>query len=390
MSCGCIGNYHEPNVDWLICELKKTLEKCKEIEAQINNLEPIVTKVMNQYITDGTMLNVINQSVLNRKFLIVGDSYALGYSQSGTLYTPFPTYISENSSISIECVATSGAGFANAGSAAGEGKNFLATLETYGGNKLAVTDIVVCGGYNDRTHSDTEITNAMKLFYTYAIENFPNAKIHVAFIGWSLMPSEYESLRATAQTYSECGLLGMAYIAGSENILHQVSYFDEDKIHPNNLGQNMIGAYLASYLRNGSVDVFKDLGALNFQPFGNIKFPTIYCTQHNNNILIYTQGKALLDMSNLDATTWADSFVQITGSLADSPFRGYFTAVINTVALYRKASDTDYLCCPCTMRITDGILYAQLCIYDNGTAYNGTLKDIIIPGFSVVIDSILC
>lgn len=391
MDCfGRIGNYHEMNIDWLICELKKALDEWKQVKEEINNLEPIVSNIMNQYVSDGTMLNIINQSVLNRKFLIVGDSYALGYSQSGTLYTPFPDYISANSGISVECVATSGAGFANVGSASGEGKNFLATLQAYSGDKMSITDIVVCGGYNDRTHNDTEITNAIKSFYAYAHENFPNSKIHVAFIGWSLIPSEYEALRSAAQTYSECGLYGMAYIAGSENILHQTSYFDKDKIHPNNLGQNIIATYLASYFRNGGIDVFKDLGALNFQPFNNVTFPTIYATQHNNNILIYTQGKALLDMSNFSATTWADSFVQITGNLTDSPFRGYFTAVINTIALYRKTSDTDYLCCPCTMRITDSILYMQLCVYDNGTAYNGTLKDVIIPGVSTVVDSILC
>ena len=389
MSCGCIGNYHEPNVDWLICELKKAIDEIEEMKKEVENLKPIVTDIINQYVDDGTMLNIINQSVLNRKFLIVGDSYALGYSQSGILYTPFPEYLSANSNITVECVATSGAGFANAGTGPGEGKNFLATLQAYGGEKNKITDIIVAGGYNDRTHNNTDITVAIKDFYSYAVQNFPNAKISVAFIGWSLFSSEYEQLRATAQTYSTCGLYGMAYIGGAENILHQVSFFDSDGIHPNSLGQIAIGTYLGSFLRNGSVDVFKDLGALNFPAYNGVSFPTTYMTQHENNILIYTQGKAVLDMSRFAASTWADSFYQITGELADSPLKGYFTAVITNVCLYRTADDTNYQCAPCTLRITNGTIYLQLLAYNNGTAYTGTLKDIIIPAFSTIIDSIL-
>lgn len=389
MGCFNIGNYHEPNVDWLICQLEQALETWNQVEGEINNLEPIVSNIMNQYVSDGTMLNIINQSVLNRKFLIVGDSYALGYSQSGTLYTPFPTYISANSNISVECVATSGAGFANIGTGAGEGKNFLATLQSYTGEKNEITDIIVAGGYNDRTHNSPEITNAVKKFYAYATENFPNAKISVAFIGWSLFPTEYESLRATAQVYSQCGLYGMGVIGGTENVLHQVSFFDSDGIHPNTLGQIAIAVYIASFLRGGNADVFKDLGALNFPEYNGVAFPTIYTTQHNDNIIIYTQGKAVLDMSAFASSTWADNFLQITGKLADSPFRGFFTCVMTNVCLYRKSTDTDYQCAPCTIRITDGIAYLQLLAYDNGVAYTGQLKDIIIPAFSTVIDSIL-
>ena len=391
MGCFNIGNYHEPNVDWLIIQLQKAVSEWDELKNELSNIDltELVNNKMNEYVSDGTMLNIINNSVLNRHFLIVGDSYALGYSQSGALYTPFPEYITANSNINLETIATSGAGFANIGTGPGEGKNFLSTLEAYQGNKQSITDIIVCGGYNDRTHDSVEITNAIKSFYAYVTQKFINAKIHIAFIGWSLNPTEYESLRSTAQIYSRCGLYGIAYIGGSENILHQQSYFDSDGIHPNNLGQEMIGNYLASYLRNGSVDVFKDLGALNFTEYNGINIPTLYCTQHNNNIIIYTQGCATLNLSALSGVNWSANFTRISGKLTDSPFLGYFTAVINTVILYRKESDTDYSCCPCTMRITGGILYAQFLIYDNGVPYTGKLQDVIMPGISTTIDSIL-
>lgn len=354
------------------------------------NVQEEIDNKLNQMAGDGTLLSIINDSVLNRKFLFVGDSYMLGYSQSGALYTPFTKYIKENSGLDIESVATSGAGFANAGTGPNEGKNFLQTLQTYTGVKSKITDIVVCGGYNDRTHNSVDITNAIKTFINYVHDNFVNAKIHVGFIGWSLNPNEYEALRNTIQIYASSGLYGMAYIYGSSSIMHQISYFDNDGIHPNNLGQNMIGTYLASYLCGGQIENFKDLAEINVPDYNSVGFGNIFITQHDNIITMYTQGSKTLNTSGFSDATWADSFTQITGGIADGELKGYFTANTTQVCLAKLTGEDKYTTFPCTLRMTGGIFYLNVLAYKNSEKYTGKIDSIIIPGFSVTIDTALC
>ena len=108
-------------------------------------------------------------------------------------------------------------------------------------DKTKVTDIIVCGGANDRTYTQTEIDTAIGAFCTSAKTNYPNAQVYIGMIAWSVKPSEYESLSTMLVAYSLCNKYGAIYLSGVEHALHRGSACFEDDFHPNATGQ----AYLA-------------------------------------------------------------------------------------------------------------------------------------------------
>ena len=108
-------------------------------------------------------------------------------------------------------------------------------------DKTKVTDIIVCGGANDRTYTQTEVDNAIGAFCASAKTNYPNAQVYIGMIAWSVKPSEYESLNAMRCAYSLCNKYGAVYLAGAEWGLHRGFSCFEDEFHPNATGQ----AYLA-------------------------------------------------------------------------------------------------------------------------------------------------
>lgn len=52
MSYGCIGNYHEPNVDWLICQMRKYFDKTDELE-----------KLVTDFVNSANIPELINDAV---------------------------------------------------------------------------------------------------------------------------------------------------------------------------------------------------------------------------------------------------------------------------------------------------------------------------------------
>ena len=125
MSCGCIGNYHEPNVDWLIAEIKKALAQWDETETDWEEMKKWIQEYfanldvtadinakLDEMAKDGTLESIINDEIfsdlnnrvaqnttniaaantrideINKELdmgyaIIIGDSYAVGGSSGG-------------------------------------------------------------------------------------------------------------------------------------------------------------------------------------------------------------------------------------------------------------------------------------------------------------------
>lgn len=104
--------------------------------------------------------------------VIVGDSITHGTKLSainkswGNL---FKDYIGAET---VQNLAQDNAGFVNA-------PTFLSQLQS-ASNKEAVTHVIIAGGANDKRTADTQVTTAVVNTLKYALENFPNATIHVA------------------------------------------------------------------------------------------------------------------------------------------------------------------------------------------------------------------
>lgn len=104
--------------------------------------------------------------------VIVGDSITYGTGVSSTAKAwgnLFKDYIGAKS---VQNLAQNNAGFINA-------PTFLSQLQG-ASNKEAVTHVIIAGGANDKQTADAQVTAAVINTLKYALENFPNATIHVA------------------------------------------------------------------------------------------------------------------------------------------------------------------------------------------------------------------
>lgn len=357
-----------------------------DIQEEINNK-------LDKMAQDGTFDTII-KAYFNRKFIFVGDSYILGYSNDGHLYTSYAEIINTNLGLGATILGTSGAGFANVGTGINEGKNFLQTLQTYQGDtadKNAITDIYVMGGYNDRTHTTTEIWLAMQDFSTYVKETFPNARIHVAFIGWSLLPAEYTALEQGALAYSRCGLYDMEYMSNSEYILHSSHYFTSDWVHPNNEGHATLASYLATNILGGEIDVIQQRGQLTVPAVHNVQLGAIYASQHNNMISISMPDFCNINLSAYDGNYWGTQWIQISDKINPTTVMGYWETYWSGSVIWNPVDSTDWYTAPASIKMVEGVFYIQIqaLALNGGGLYNGKINQCIIPAFTIQCPTLL-
>ena len=131
--------------------------------------------------------------------------------------------------------------------------------------KNEITDIFVVGGWNDRNSNQVTLYNKMSIFNNYAKNVYPNSKITIGYVGWSNpFMRDTEENRTTVfkcinNYITNCSMLKWNYIKNSQYILHNynTSYWEEDGVHPSQLGQNELGKELSFGFINGFCDIKK-------------------------------------------------------------------------------------------------------------------------------------
>ena len=271
-------DFHELNLDFVLKRLKELSEEMGQFvhynQVKIGGLWDIsreyeawtfVTHANIGYISlknvpAGTLLgdseywsvlfNYSNVTTLSNA-IIIGDSYAtLGYSWVDTMQSILRFASCEN-------LAVSGTGFDRSGI-----NGFLSQLQNYTGDRSGITDIIICGGANDaenRTSSNMAyLRNAAVDTFEYAKEYFPNARIHVGFIGGCLSTSSYASSHdATMMGWALYAYKEAANIAGV-HYLDNVEYairclklaYSGDGLHPSTSGSAIIGRAIAAAIKN--------------------------------------------------------------------------------------------------------------------------------------------
>lgn len=207
-------------------------------------------------------------NINNKKVILIGDSYceqnsdnditkfyweilrdALGLTQNTNFFASFQ----------------SGAGFGN-----GLYLTKLQDLNNTISDKNTITDILVCGGWNDSDTSQPYGTNEMYVngvnaFKSYVDSYYPNAKVTLAHISWG-MPSVigsnnvYQQMPISIIRYKDsANTKGWRYLSGTENILHiyNATYWQSNGSHPSQLGQTLLGNSLASAFLTGSTNVYR-------------------------------------------------------------------------------------------------------------------------------------
>ena len=254
---------YDSDLGWIIKEMKSLVAQWGNVEDAWNefqnkfgdNLDNSIKKQLETWLADGTLESIIS-TVLNvngfdfSKTIVYGDSYT-------GLENPWYSYFANYMGIAMENIQAfhnSGGGYINDGE---RGLPFLSDFQTYVTpniqNPEKVTTIIIQGGRNDgiTTPIETE-RNAVKLFLQYLKQTFVNAKIiGLTYLTWDF--PYVTVIYGINAGYQDEGCFNTPYAYSW--IYRTDAYNSGDNLHPNQAGNQHIGAMLAMMIRgNGGLD----------------------------------------------------------------------------------------------------------------------------------------
>lgn len=296
MNCGCIGNYHEPNVDWLIAEIKNALAEWDKTEADWEEMKKWIQNYfanlditadvnakLDEMAKDGTLESIINDEIfsdlnnrvtqnasdiaaantridnINKELdngyaIIIGDSYAVGESSGGentSWASLLKNYLIANKQFKDAVILRkNGAGFNVAGNSFLDLLSDYVTSPTYPLNEIKM--IIVGTAGNDAWNLEG-LENACNQFINYCRTTFPDAVLKTGFIGWTYDTSLWASFKTTLEIISNQFSIVGSMLFGVESIMHYYPYFASgDSSHPTSSGQAEIAMGMMNAINNGN------------------------------------------------------------------------------------------------------------------------------------------
>lgn len=235
-----------------------TKEKFAELEKELNTLSKTVTdnksdadsKISELNATVTNNYNDLNDRITlltDKVYVFIGDSWSIQF------YNNTMGWMSEVKNLlgnpTVYMAGAGGYGFSS--NAAGTFLSLLQGLDSTINEKLAVTDIVVLGGINDRGTSD--IIPGIGNFMTYAKTNYPNANVKIGCLGWITNYGEaYKVASNSYQSYVWGALTYGATYINTEYLAHNYAWFQSDGSHLTDTGIQEISIGIANILRGGS------------------------------------------------------------------------------------------------------------------------------------------
>lgn len=229
-----------------------TMISTGELDELINN---IVIKELD-FIKNS--INTLNEEINNiknnkRKFLFIGDSYAEGYNPDGNV-TGWITYLKQMMNLNTSdytALYRGGLGFGVS--------NSYTNLINGNVKDETITDVVVAGSYNDYDSSEVKIREGILSFRDKVKELYPNAKLHIAFIGKATNGGVIEKLAVIYKYYKDtCETNDINFLDGCEYALQDTfTFLGSDGIHPTENGQKEIAKVIKIALEKGVVNLYK-------------------------------------------------------------------------------------------------------------------------------------
>lgn len=239
-----------------------TTDKSSTVNAINEVLSALSTAVTNLSITITNNYNASLQYTLKRprNIVVVSDSYGDTNALEGSFIDRAKTILNGVEGITIYNCAKSSTSFSNPT----ESLNFLGALkdnEAQIPDKTQITDVVVLGGHNDMASNLTDVSTGMNNFYDYVVANYPNAKLTVGFIGYTLQDSLTAYWYTGAGLYYNAATLNkMGYTKNFENVLRISSFMKSDMIHPNVDGQIALSKALVSWCLDQNNSIYYYIG----------------------------------------------------------------------------------------------------------------------------------
>lgn len=209
------------------------------VNSKIQGLQTTINENNSQL--EGKLKNIPYK---NRKYALIGDSYALVNPSSENNWARTLTQFLGAENVSLNAV--SGAGFTQSGA-----KSFSTILDSFEDSD-SVTDVVVCGGANDLYYNEL-IPDAVLAFRNKAKTKFPNCNVWVGFIGNVKFKNGLDVGNDRTKYLSAL----QNYHTGSVTYLNGVEYsniFQSDMIdqtHPNASAGTRIGSAIFRALTSG-------------------------------------------------------------------------------------------------------------------------------------------
>lgn len=214
--------------------------------------------------------------------------------------------------------------------------------------KLAVTDVIIGGGFNDANairlslKTDSDVRTAINSCLAYIRSTFPNANTYVFMPGWGIAKEYHAMLRGIINIYQQTIMENekVAFIDGV-NWLHRYALLDSTLFHPNAVGATCIAKSIASVLNGGTV--FCDMGASGITGYVTPTATAIAANVSTFSMLsaqqVYSEGNAtfiwrsikftpinnIVDGGSIEVATFTDGIMS-----GGEVFEGYSGTVIIT------------------------------------------------------------
>ena len=192
--------------------------------------------------------------ITGRRFILIGDSYGIG-----TGATEADGWIAQFKSAcglsgdNVYSYGYGGSGFV--GNVLGYTfLDLITALENIVDNPDTITDIVVCGGFND--FGKANVNAAVRTFVTYCTAHYPRAVIYIGMVGYSAIQNDTLRQHITQTIFDYYA----GKPAGKLHVLTDVEYalrgydnlFNSDGIHPTALGYWALSQSIISAVFGGS------------------------------------------------------------------------------------------------------------------------------------------
>lgn len=390
------------NLDWIIENVKKAVTAVEEVTKEWADIKGTAQKIVEDEVKkeldSGEIGRVVNEAVktglstarsytdrsrrtfdFNGKTICIGDSYGEGFNPDQNV-TGWPTLLKVYLGLTDDNFFSNslgGAGFVN-------GTTF-ATLLNQTSNHFTneeVTNVIVCGGFNDINVTDHDLINAISNFKKTSNILYPNAQIFVGFIGNSTTMSTRGSLIIARAAYcSGCEYNGITYLSGVENALHSTAMFGSDGVHPNTWGEETIAKAISNALLNGYGSVIQPGVKINAVGFKHgFTGSTIIETMQYNDICAFYGSFSMTRTENV--TFKGDGTFYELFSFSNSFVLGGFQCDLPTTAILGSA-DGSYRTVPCTLRVYNGSLWIAIRSASGSSYENYNVNSIVTEPFTI-------
>ena len=330
---------------------------------------------------------------INRKFLLIGDSYGAGYTPEGNVTSWCQLFKNHFTNTIIK--AENGYGFAR------PNYQFYDLINSID-NDETITDVIIMSGYNDLSFQN-EVDAGIKRCITLIHEKFINVKnIFIAMCSYSNNNQQSYNFYNLAIHYRNGALLNNAkFIENMQYTLHNTStLMSSDGFHPNQNGQNRLGNNLISFINNNSLNVnyFGDIRLTfsdNFSLFNSIDKENVSISDLSNqlcneNYYLYLKRYLRLSVLNSELTFNCNptKFYEI-GDLKNCYITGDNNGINRIACSLLLNNHGTYKSCNGFLSIFGNKLYITIvALNDQGNNYLQTkLSEIQIIPFSAVLSS---